>query len=183
MEALSQDCRRGCPWELLYADYLVIIDESSDGLLNQFIAWKDSFDAKGFRVNMSKTEILVSNSISEHPLDPSKYPCSVSKKGVSNKSIFCHHFKSWIHHRCSNIKGRLRPDPNFKCHKCCQEREITPVPQLKHVDIGNDKLEVVRLFCYLGDVTSESGACCSATTSRKKSMVNPYSLQLKFFPS
>ena len=58
MEALSQDCRRGCPWELLYADNLVIMDESLDGLLNQFTAWKDSFDAKGFWFNMSKTKIL-----------------------------------------------------------------------------------------------------------------------------
>ena len=46
MEALSQDCQRGCSWELLYADDLVIMDESLDGLLNQFRAWKDSLDAK-----------------------------------------------------------------------------------------------------------------------------------------
>ena len=30
---------------------------------------------------------------------------------------------------------------------------------------GNTKLEVVRSFCYLGDVTSESGGCNSETTS------------------
>ena len=47
MGALSQNCQRGCSWELLYADDLVIMDESLDGLLNQFRAWKDSFDAKG----------------------------------------------------------------------------------------------------------------------------------------
>ena len=47
--------------ELLYADDLVIMDESLDGLLNQFIAWKDNFDARGLRVNISKTKILVSN--------------------------------------------------------------------------------------------------------------------------
>ena len=48
MKWLSQDCRRGCPWELLYSDDLVIMimDESIDGLLNQFSAWKYSFDAK-----------------------------------------------------------------------------------------------------------------------------------------
>ena len=104
---------------------------------------------------MSKTKILASNPLAKFPFNSSKYPCGVCKKGVGNNSIFCHHCKSWIHHCCSNIKGRLRPDPNFKCQKCCQEREITPAPEVKHVSIGNNKLEVVRSFCYLGDVTSK----------------------------
>ena len=34
METLSQDCQHGCPWEKLYRDDLVIIDESLDGLLS-----------------------------------------------------------------------------------------------------------------------------------------------------
>ena len=68
----------------------------------------------------------------------------------------------------SSIKGPLRPDPNFKCQKCCQEREIKPAPQVKHINIGNDKLEVVRSFSYLGDVTSESGGCYSAPTSHNR---------------
>ena len=148
---------------------MVIVDESLDRLLNQFTAWKDSFDAKGLQVNMSKTKILVSNPLAERPVDPSKYPCGVRKKGVGNNSIFCHHCKSYIYHRCSNIRGCVRPDPNFECQKCCQERKMTPASQVKHVNIGNEKLEVVRSFCYLGDVTSKSGSCHSATTSHIKS--------------
>ena len=88
MAALSQDCRRGCPWKLLYADELVLMDESLDGLLNQFTAWKDSFDAKGLRVNMSKTKILVSNALSERPVDPTKYKCGVCKEGVGKTQYF-----------------------------------------------------------------------------------------------
>ena len=38
MEALSQDCRHSCPWELLYADDLVIMNESLEGLVKQFTA-------------------------------------------------------------------------------------------------------------------------------------------------
>ena len=89
---------------------------------------------------MSKAKILVSSPLAERTVDPRKYACDVQKKGVGSNSIFCHHCKSWVHHRCSNIKGRLRPDLSFKCQKRSQEREITPVPQLKHVDIGNNKL-------------------------------------------
>ena len=93
MEALSQDCRRRCPWELLYADALVIMGESLDGLLNQFTAWKDSFDAKELWVYISKTKILVGNALAERLVDPSKYQHSVCKKGVGKNSIFCHHCK------------------------------------------------------------------------------------------
>ena len=74
-----------------------------------------------------------------------------------------------IHRRCLDIKDCWRPDPNFKCQKYCQEREITPTPQLKHVHIGNNKLEVVRSLCYLGDVTSASCGCYNTSTSRIRS--------------
>ena len=70
MEALSQDCRHSCPWELLYADDLVIMNESLEGLVNQFTAGKDSFSAKGLRVNMSKTKVLISNPLAEKQVDP-----------------------------------------------------------------------------------------------------------------
>ena len=36
MEALSREFRVGCPWELLYADYLVIISESFRDLKEKF---------------------------------------------------------------------------------------------------------------------------------------------------
>ena len=123
---------------------------------------------------MSKTRRLVSNPLAENSVDPSKYPCDVCKKGVGKNLIFCHHCKNWIHHRCSNIKGRLRPDPNFKCKKCCQGREITPAPQLKHINIGNDKLEVIRSFCYLWDLTSKSGGCYSAIILRIRSALKKF---------
>ena len=120
--------------------------------VTKFTDWKDSFDANGLQVNMSKTKILVSNPLAECPVDPNKYPCGVCKKEVSNNSIFCHYCKSWIHHHCSNIKSRLS-HPNSKCQKYCQERKITPAPQLKHVDNGNNKLGC-QIFllprrCYL----------------------------------
>lgn len=133
---------------------------------------KDKFNAKRLQVNISKIKILLCKPPAECAVTPSKYLCGVCKKGVGKNSIFCHHSKSWIHPRCSNIKGHLRSDPNLKCQKFCQEKENTPVkhidikthqPQVKQINIGN-MLEVIR-FCYLGDVTSELGDCYSADTS------------------
>ena len=40
MEALSREFRVGCPWELLYADDLVIVSESLDDLKLKLKTWK-----------------------------------------------------------------------------------------------------------------------------------------------
>ena len=56
------------------------MDKSLDGLLNQFTAWKYSFDAKGLQVNKPKTTILASNPLAKCPVDPSKKMYGVCKK-------------------------------------------------------------------------------------------------------
>ena len=42
-EALSLEFRIGCPWELLYADYLVIIVESVEELYCKSASWEIQF--------------------------------------------------------------------------------------------------------------------------------------------
>ena len=59
MEALSPHFRTGCPWELLYADDLVITAETVSELLEKFRVWKANLEYKGLRVNVGKTKILV----------------------------------------------------------------------------------------------------------------------------
>ena len=57
MEALSCHFRTGCPWELLYADDLVIIAETLSELLERFRVWKANLESKGLHVNVAKTKI------------------------------------------------------------------------------------------------------------------------------
>jgi hypothetical protein len=40
LEALSTEFRTGVPWELLYADDLVLIAESEDKLMDMLRVWK-----------------------------------------------------------------------------------------------------------------------------------------------
>ena len=47
MEALSRDFRISCPWELLYADDLVISADTLEELLFKLGQWKTELDAKG----------------------------------------------------------------------------------------------------------------------------------------
>ena len=54
---LSRECPEGLPWELLYADDLVIIAKTLDELENRYTAWKKSIESKGLRINIGKTKV------------------------------------------------------------------------------------------------------------------------------
>ena len=56
LEALSREFRTGYPWELLYADDLMISAESMEELLVKVETWKTEMEKKGLRVNMGKTK-------------------------------------------------------------------------------------------------------------------------------
>src|SRR4030088_2680264 len=52
LEALSKEFREGLPWELLYADDLVLLVESESERTVKIARWKEGFEKKGVRVNM-----------------------------------------------------------------------------------------------------------------------------------
>ena len=105
LEALSREFRTGCPWELLYADDLMISAESMEELLVKL----------SLRVNMGKTKIMVSGMDLDLLKKSGKDPCGVCQKGVGSNAIFCGGCLCWIQKKCSGIKGPLRPDPDFRC--------------------------------------------------------------------
>ena len=115
LEALSREFRTGCPWELLYADDLMISAESMEELLVKLKTWKTEMEKKGLRVNMGKREVMVSGVDLDLLKKSGKYPCGVCQKG---NAIFCGGCLCWIHKKCSGIKGPLRPDPEFRCARC-----------------------------------------------------------------
>ena len=118
LEALSREFRTGCPWKLLYADDLVIVDETLEGLLSRLRSWKTEMEGKGLRVNTDQTKIMISG-LNMHSLrDSGNFPCGVCRTGVGNNSIFCGSCSHWIHKKCSGITGKLVPNINFKCKRC-----------------------------------------------------------------
>ena len=46
LEALSREFRTGCPWELLYADDLVIVSEDIDDLKAKLFNWKNAMESE-----------------------------------------------------------------------------------------------------------------------------------------
>ena len=58
LEALSREFRTGVPWELLYADDLVVIAESLEECISKLRVWKAGMESKSLRVNMKKTKFV-----------------------------------------------------------------------------------------------------------------------------
>ena len=170
LEALSQEFRVGCPWELLYADDLVLIAESMEELVEKFNTWKEGIESKGLKVNMGKTKVMVSGRGIVPPTTSGKWPCSVCRKGVGNNSISCTSCQQWVHQHCSGIRGRRLTTVNdFKC-KICTGEVVLPVGQpLESVLVGNDSLETKDKFCYLGDMISADGGAEQSSVTRIRS--------------
>src|SRR6476661_6634191 len=119
MEALSRDCREGLPYELLYADDLALMVESRVGLGEKLGAWKKNLEAKGLKVNISKTKVMKCQiRLGHHMAASAKDPCGVCGRRVGANSARCWQCQKWVHKRCTGIKGKLKQDLQFKCAKC-----------------------------------------------------------------
>ena len=168
LEALSMEFRTGCPWEILYADDLVVSAQYMDELLVKLRIWRSEMEKKGLRVNMGKTKLMVSGSDLDVLKKSAKYPCGVCQAGVGRNAIQCEGRRQWVHKKCSGIKGSLTSDLNFRCAHCLGTARSVDGRLVKEVMIGNEKLEVVPEFCYLGDILSAGGGCELASISRCK---------------
>ena len=88
-----------------------------------------------------------------------KYPCAVCLTGVgSTNAILCGGCERWVHKKCSGIKGRLLPDSDFRWVRCLGTARAIERQSLEF-EVGNEKLEVVPEFCYLGYMLSAGGGC------------------------
>ena len=166
LEALSREYRTGCPWELLYADDLVIIASSEEELISKLRLWKLQMEGKGLRVNMGKTKVMISGPDLNPLKDSGRFPCSVCRDGVGGNSIFCSGCNLWVHKRCSGIAGKLKEDPAYRCPRCLGRAKPIDPRVKKEIYLDGEKLDVVSSFCYLGDSQSPGGGCEVSTATR-----------------
>ena len=89
MEALSREFRVALPWELLYADDLVVITETEEDLIKKLNEWKNNMENKGMRVNMNKTKVMISEERQKVTQKAVRWPCGVCGRGIGNNSIQC----------------------------------------------------------------------------------------------
>ena len=58
MEVVTWGVKEGLPWELLYADDLVLIAQSAEELREKVLKWKKCMEAKGLKINVEKTKVI-----------------------------------------------------------------------------------------------------------------------------
>ena len=108
LDALSREFRTGCPWELLYADKLIISAESMEELLEKVKTRKTEMEKKGLHVNMGKTKIMDSGINLDVLKKSGKHPGGVCQTGIgSTYAILCGGCNRWVRKKCSGIKGFL----------------------------------------------------------------------------
>ena len=96
VETLSCEFRTSCPWELLYADDLVIVAESLGELKVSLKNCKDGLEQKVFKVNFGKTKLLCSRHyVLKSKIISVKFPCGVYMKGIKANPILCLSFQNW----------------------------------------------------------------------------------------
>ena len=78
VDVVTAFVRSGLLSDLLYADDIVPMSEIIEGLRSKFLEWKENLERKGFKDNLGKTKVMVSNGITQDGMSKSKVdPCWV----------------------------------------------------------------------------------------------------------
>ena len=78
IDVLAESFRENSMHEILYADDLVLLSDTMSGLKEKF-RWKNVFEKKGLKINISKIKVFISGVVQEN--QKSKVdPCGVCCK-------------------------------------------------------------------------------------------------------
>jgi hypothetical protein len=58
MDEVTRDIQDGIPWYMLFADNVVLVDESRTMVDQKLELWRRTLEAKGFSLSRSKTEYM-----------------------------------------------------------------------------------------------------------------------------
>jgi hypothetical protein len=58
MDEVTRDIQGGIPWYMLFADDVVLVNESRTGVDQKLKLWRRTLEAKGFRLSRPKTEYM-----------------------------------------------------------------------------------------------------------------------------
>jgi len=59
MDEVIRDMQEDIPWCMLFADDMVLVDESREGVNRKLELWKHTLESKGFRLSRIKTEYMM----------------------------------------------------------------------------------------------------------------------------
>jgi len=118
-EAISRAFRVALPWELLYADDLVVIAEPEEDLIKRLNEWKNNVENRCMRVNMNKTKVMISGERQKSVQKAARWLCGACGRGVGSNSIQCTSYQKWVRKKCSGMKGSMyKVMKSFICRGC-----------------------------------------------------------------
>ena len=92
--------------EILYADDLVLMNESIENLKEKFFKWKEAFESRGLKVNLKKTKVMVS--VSKGEVLQSKIDlCAKCSESVLANLVMCTKCGKWVYGRCVKMKRMI----------------------------------------------------------------------------
>jgi hypothetical protein len=59
MDELTRQFQEDIPWCMMFADDIVLVDETARGVNTKLEIWREALESKGFRISRSKTEYMV----------------------------------------------------------------------------------------------------------------------------
>ena len=139
MDVISRKARVGLPWELLYADNLVLIatsSQSTTGVFSESGAWPFGVCGKGVAAN----SIL----------------CTACKKWVHRRCS-------------GVIGSLTVASPTFTCRRYRGQTPRQDTADMKGITVDGETYEPVKTFCYLGDTLDAKGGADSAIKARIRS--------------
>ena len=83
MEAVTHTVREGLPWEMLYADDLVLVEKCEEELKEKLRKWNKYFKDKGLKINENKTKVIYESfgTDTTQVIGNVKHPSSICLKG------------------------------------------------------------------------------------------------------
>ena len=165
MEEATREGRQGDPWELLYADDLVLTAESMGEVEAKFRDWKQKMERRGLKVNIGKTKLMVTGRENMERVQSGRFPCGVCGRGVGANSILCVVCDKWCHKKCSRLRN-LNRVVDFRCPACVRREGVAEVEVEENIIVGEQLVGSVKQFCYLGDVLDCEGGVERAVRMR-----------------
>ena len=109
VDVVTELAREGALSELLHADALVLMSETTEGLRSKFLKWKEAFESKCLKVNLQKTKAMVSGDITKDGSSKRKIdPWWVCILRVKDNSVLYVQCAKWINGRCAREKRLIQ---------------------------------------------------------------------------
>ena len=145
MEAVTYSVREGLPWEMLYADELVLVGKCEEELKEKLRKWNECLKDKGLKIKEEKTKVVMCESFgtgTTQVVGNVKHPCSVCLTVVGVNSFMCTQCVQWVHARCSRVKVSLKNvKSSFIYRRCKGELSETRQVNGLHID-GHERAAV-----------------------------------------